>query len=217
MTDFLLQFMLICKEKPATLPLLMQLALNLVHSSLHLMRGGSSRHRTSSGAFLCTASVNRPWLFVWPWAKGRILSIPWGTSGLVPDPKIPGAAKRKGPSNHDWAVVGENEMFGLKMKSVVVLYGIDNRLTYWKKHSVNDSFPKIPLEHSEEFSDFCPTQMREAKFGNASDIGSLPCPAWVIEALRWCRLWADVSLHNFVVKCWQKCRQLASEPGLSYM
>ena len=82
MTDFLLQFMLICKEKPATLPLLMQLALNLVHSFLHLMRGGSGRHRTSSGAFLRTASVNRHWLFVRPWAKGRILSIPWGTSGL---------------------------------------------------------------------------------------------------------------------------------------
>ena len=47
--DFLLQFMSICKEKPATLPPLDAIGIEpLDHSSLHLMRGGSGRHRTSS-------------------------------------------------------------------------------------------------------------------------------------------------------------------------
>ena len=43
--------MSICKEKPATLPPLDAIGIEpLDHSSLHLMRGGSGRHRTSSTA-----------------------------------------------------------------------------------------------------------------------------------------------------------------------
>jgi len=43
--------MSICKEKPATLPPLDAIGIEpLDHSSLHLMRGGSGRHRTSSAA-----------------------------------------------------------------------------------------------------------------------------------------------------------------------
>jgi len=49
--DFLLQFMSICKEKPASLPPLDAIGLEpLDSSSLHIARGGSSRHRTSSAA-----------------------------------------------------------------------------------------------------------------------------------------------------------------------
>ncbi|KAF9529696.1 hypothetical protein CPB83DRAFT_893220 [Crepidotus variabilis] len=51
--DFLLQFMLICKEKPASLPPLDAIGLEPIDpSSLSMTRGGSGRHRTSSAATL---------------------------------------------------------------------------------------------------------------------------------------------------------------------
>ena len=55
--EFLLQFMSICKEKPTSLPPLDAIGIEpLETASLHLMRGGSGRHRTSG--------INWSWLFV---------------------------------------------------------------------------------------------------------------------------------------------------------
>jgi len=60
--EFLLQFMSICKEKPATLLPLDAIGIEPL-DLLHLMCSGSGRHHTSSTALPPTASVNWSWPF----------------------------------------------------------------------------------------------------------------------------------------------------------
>jgi len=110
--DFLLQFMSLCKEKPATLPPLDAIGLEPVdHSSLGMTRGGSGRHRTSSGAIPPSRQASIGLGFSpSTLGKGANNSFPMGNFGTVGASKLGNSDDRFAASTRAASVSGAGAM-----------------------------------------------------------------------------------------------------------